>query len=590
MAYPLRFHSVHRVALVVLLSVTLVATIISTPAAAQAGPDCAEPFPLGDVTVGMTGAGSTVERGTTPQPFSAEVLGVLKDGIAPGVDMIIADLDSPTIDRVGVWAGMSGSPVYADDGRLLGAVSYGLSEGSSSIGGLTPAQDMLDLYGDPGAAAGLKAAEEVALPAAVQRRAVTAADTTAAEARSGMAQLPLPLAISGLRPRRIDQLEQRITRDRNVIPFAAGGAGATAAASDTIFPGSNFGAAQSYGDLTAAGVGTTTDVCDGRVLAFGHPMLWAGSTRFSIHSADAIAVESGVFGAYKLANIGGVAGTVDQDRLAALRGRLGDGPQAIVARADVRDPSRGYERTGRTWINRSRDVADLAPLHVLANLDRGLDTIGDGRVGMTWTVRGTRGNGTPWKLTRTTRYADQSDVSFEATLDLFDWLFVLHDNRFAKLQFQGFTMQADVNENFQRLRLGTVRVAVNGGKFRRIGAIERLRVRAGDTIKVRAPLIRYQEQDPFRTVNLRLTVPQRLAGQSLRLGVFGGDSIQHERDIFGATSFDDLLTRMRRTEGSNDVIARLQRPGDAGPRVPSKAEHTVGNVVGGRRTVPVTIR
>ncbi|HSK97731.1 MAG TPA: hypothetical protein VK891_14010, partial [Euzebyales bacterium] len=426
-------------ALTVMLSVALLATLVSTPAAAQAGPHCAEPFPLDDVSVGMTGQGATVERGTTTQPFSAEVVGVLDDGIGPGIDMIVADLDSPAIERAGVWAGMSGSPVYADDGRLLGAVSYGLSEGTSSIAGLTPAAAMLDLYDYPGATAGLKAAEEVSLPAAVQRRAAAAPDTTAAEARSGMTQLPLPMAISGLRPERIDRLKQRIVRDRNVIPFAAGAATAAAADADAIFPGSNFAAALSYGDVTAGAVGTTTHVCDGRVLAFGHPLLWDGRTRLSAHSADALAIETGVFGSYKFANIGGIAGTVDQDRLTGVRGRLGDGPQPIVARAQVRATDLGRERVGRTWINRNRDVYDLASWHVLTNLDRGLDNFfTEGRVGMTWTARGTRGNGTPWKLTRTTRFADRFDVSWPAYLEVFDWLEVIQHNRFTDVQFEGF--------------------------------------------------------------------------------------------------------------------------------------------------------
>ena len=56
------------------------------------------------------------------------MLGRITDGIAPGVDMILADVSSPALTRAGgVWAGMSGSPVYTADGRLIGSVSYGLA-------------------------------------------------------------------------------------------------------------------------------------------------------------------------------------------------------------------------------------------------------------------------------------------------------------------------------------------------------------------------------------------------------------------------------------------------------------------------------
>ena len=101
----------------------------------------------------MTGQGLTVVRGATPQPFAVEVLGVLEDGIGAGRDMIIIEVsDLPGREVIsaggGIWAGMSGSPVYIN-GQLLGAVAYGFSAAPSPIGGVTPAADMLDLLDLP---------------------------------------------------------------------------------------------------------------------------------------------------------------------------------------------------------------------------------------------------------------------------------------------------------------------------------------------------------------------------------------------------------------------------------------------------------
>ena len=65
----------------------------------------------------MLGTGWTVSEGRDPEPFDAEVLGVLPDAIAPGRDMIVVDTSSPAItDAGGIWFGMSGSPVYHDAG------------------------------------------------------------------------------------------------------------------------------------------------------------------------------------------------------------------------------------------------------------------------------------------------------------------------------------------------------------------------------------------------------------------------------------------------------------------------------------------
>ena len=121
---------------------------------AQADPSCPAAFPVRRLREGQVLNGLTVDRGTTPAPFTATVIGVLDDGIAPGLDMILAEASSPAIDRAhGIWAGMSGSPVYAADGRLVGSVSYGLTFGASPIAGITPAAEMRKLLSGGSAAA-----------------------------------------------------------------------------------------------------------------------------------------------------------------------------------------------------------------------------------------------------------------------------------------------------------------------------------------------------------------------------------------------------------------------------------------------------
>jgi hypothetical protein len=119
-------------------------TAMLSPAEAQVPPegpiDCPDVMPVSEITDGMLGTGWTVSEGRDPEPFDAEVLGVLPDAIAPGRDMIVVDTSSPAITEAGgIWFGMSGSPVY-HDGRLMGALAFGLSFGPSSIAGLTPAE------------------------------------------------------------------------------------------------------------------------------------------------------------------------------------------------------------------------------------------------------------------------------------------------------------------------------------------------------------------------------------------------------------------------------------------------------------------
>ena len=87
---------------------------------------------------------------------------------------------------------------------------------------------------------------------------------------------------------------------------ATGAASAAAdAGPESLVAGGNLGAAISYGDITAGGVGTVTSVCDDRLVGFGHPMTFGGSTTLGLMPADAVYVQEDPVGpGFKVANMG----------------------------------------------------------------------------------------------------------------------------------------------------------------------------------------------------------------------------------------------------------------------------------------------
>src|SRR5262249_3855002 len=93
-----------------------------------------------DLRPGMKGVGRTVMKGTKVEPFNAEVLGVMKN-TSPGRDMVLCRLSGLNLDKTGVIAGMSGSPIYID-GKLMGAVAFAWAYGREPIAGVTPFSQM----------------------------------------------------------------------------------------------------------------------------------------------------------------------------------------------------------------------------------------------------------------------------------------------------------------------------------------------------------------------------------------------------------------------------------------------------------------
>src|SRR5207244_9398179 len=92
-------------------------------------------FPLEEVAPGMKGVARTVFAGSVPQEFTLEILGVLPGFTGPRQSTILAKLSGPGVDRTGVFAGMSGSPVFIDD-RLVGAIAYSFPFSKEPICGI----------------------------------------------------------------------------------------------------------------------------------------------------------------------------------------------------------------------------------------------------------------------------------------------------------------------------------------------------------------------------------------------------------------------------------------------------------------------
>src|SRR3954454_5734387 len=90
--------------------------VVQTAPTALSAPDpaCPDAYPVTDLTANQLVHGLTVTQGTDPTDFDGKVIGVIHDGIAPGIDMIMAELHSIQIDKTGIWQGMSGSPVYSE--------------------------------------------------------------------------------------------------------------------------------------------------------------------------------------------------------------------------------------------------------------------------------------------------------------------------------------------------------------------------------------------------------------------------------------------------------------------------------------------
>src|SRR3954451_12009119 len=127
------------------LVIAILLTAVSGLANAQTLPKAPDIFPLDELRPGMKGTARTVFAGSETQEFGVEVLGVLPGFPGPRQSAIIARLSGPNVEKTGVFAGMSGSPVYID-GKVVGAIAFSFPFAKEPIAGITPIKQMIDLF------------------------------------------------------------------------------------------------------------------------------------------------------------------------------------------------------------------------------------------------------------------------------------------------------------------------------------------------------------------------------------------------------------------------------------------------------------
>src|SRR6187399_1883826 len=138
---------VSRLSGLFLAALALVAAPSAPPLRGASAPPI-QILPASDLKPGMKGYGlSDLGDGRGVQRFEIEIIGLLKS-YAPKQDLILARVQNEAIERTGIIAGMSGSPIYVDE-KLIGALAYGWPFSRDPICGITPIQSMLDIRKAP---------------------------------------------------------------------------------------------------------------------------------------------------------------------------------------------------------------------------------------------------------------------------------------------------------------------------------------------------------------------------------------------------------------------------------------------------------
>ena len=536
--------------------------------------DCPKAYPDSKITKGLKGTGFTVSSGTKAEPFDVTVLGRINDAPLPGQYIIVARIASKAVTAAGgEWAGISGSPIYASDGRLIGSDSYGFGA-NSDIVGITPASQLLPvLDGVPrDAAAQARAARtraalrtgRLAL-SGEQRKSAVDAGVPAAAADAGLTVSPLSVSASGRVTKRFLDMVKKIpgTRFAGVTPSASGAAVKPTA----LHAGDNFAAALSYGDATLAAIGTTTVVCKGKAVAFGHPFFANGPTALTAHTASAVVIaKDKLFGPYKIANPGGVVGTVDADLINGVRATLGKKPAGQTAVSSTFTLGKRVVK-GSTIVNQQDFLAYASAVHTLTDIVKAYQYEGRGSANVTIAVKGIRANGKGFSLTRKDVYSDPYDLPFAVADTVYSLTSALAEQELEAVRFTSISVNGSLRTSVNRYSASSIEARQDSG-WVKLGDVT-LSAKPGGTLPLRVTLTPYKGIGAKKTVSLTLPVPASASSPNAFLDVALGAG---DFDTSSASSFSDILRILARVPTNDQITASLV-DGDSGTLLSSTTQH-----------------
>lgn len=288
-----------------------------------------------ELSAGQTGYGLTVFAGSQPDTFGVTILGVQR-GARVGGDIIMVELSGHGLETSAVAQGMSGSPVYLDDGRLVGAVAFGWGGALRPIAGVTPAVDLdsardrelVAAVGHGAAGTGVSAVD-LAFPATGQLASRLLGGEVAAASPPGnaadrwptperLARDLLPLTSTTTTTGDLQPLAMSLVV--NPVGTAAGASGATAA---TLVPGSACAVTLVGGDAQLGAIGTVSLVEGTRMVCMAHPFMQFGPVELPLASAEIITMFPSRQMSFKMGAAGEPIGRITHDVRAGLAGELG---------------------------------------------------------------------------------------------------------------------------------------------------------------------------------------------------------------------------------------------------------------------------
>lgn len=481
---------------------------------------------VSEIKPGMRGIGKSVFTQTKIEDFEVEIIDVIHN-ISPRGDLILARLSGGSfpggLEKSGLIAGMSGSPVYIE-GKLIGAVSSTWSFLKEPIGGITPIKEMLEIIDID------KRSEAIPNNEDFQRTGQ----------KDQSSHIPIPVAFSSSVLNENSEFLPQIKdlfSGFGFLPVFGAGTGADSIKIE-LEPGAAVGVGLIQGDMRAAGIGTLTYRDKDKILAFGHPMMLGGNVEFPLTAGVIHSIMPSTALSFKVFSPTKPIGTVSQDRASGILGSIGKSPKLIPVKVAIHstgiDTAFYYES-----INHKLLFPGLFRAMVINSIVAKAGIFGESTIkaDMTITIQANQK-----RIIKLQQMVSGTGSASSITANLTEPIVLLLANQFEKVKIED------------------IKTTINIEDGRKISLIDKLvadkeKVRPGDSLELTLVLSSFQGKQYNQKISIQ--IPKETPDGNLILLAANADStylIELSRTPeFAPKSFNQLVEHIEKFGKSNEI-------------------------------------
>ena len=353
-----------------------------------------------------------------------------------------------------------------------------------------------------------------------------------------------PLISTGLYPETLAQFGKQLSAWG--MTAMAGGTAAPSPDDANLKPGDMVGMELVRGDLSIAPGCTVTLVQADRIFACGHPIFGFGAVAMPLTRGHVLLTLASSMASTKIMSTGGLIGTLTQDRLTAVMGKLGPGPAMIPMDVQLATPS--GEKSFHFEVIES---PQLTPLLVAMATFNG--------------------------IVASPAYSEGSTLSLEGSIDIKGHTPVRLEDLFAPTDAPvptGFFVATSVQGAFARVysnpyelpHLSHIQIRVTTMPERRVATIdnawiEKSEVRPGETVAVKVQLRPYRGA-PF-IKEIPVTIPEQASRGNLQLVVSDAETLNRNVQMLAGNSqtqlpgLEELINLINRERQNDRLYATL---------------------------------